>query len=88
MAIPPGRTLPPLRDSPYAVKATDKLFQHQEATPDHMQSGHRAWGLEAMRQPGGYRLLADTTELAGSGQPALAGLGPSGNRAAGLQGCL
>src|SRR5262252_1723724 len=52
MAIHPGRTIPQLCDSPYAVKATYNLFKHQDATPDNIQSGHRALVLEAMRQPG------------------------------------
>ena len=86
MAIHPGRTIPQLCDSPYAVKATYNLFKHQDATPDNIQSGHRALVLEAMRQPGVYLLLEDTTELSWSGKHAIAGLGPIGNSAAGLQG--
>jgi hypothetical protein len=86
MAIPPGRPIPPRCDSPYAVKATSKLFQHQEAPPDHIQAGQRALVLEAMRQPGVSPLLEDTTELSWAGQHAMAGLGPIGNSAAGLQG--
>jgi hypothetical protein len=86
MAIHPGRTIPQLCDSPYAVKATDNLFKHQDATPDNMQSGHRALVLDAMRQPGVSLLLEDTTELSWSGKHAMAGLGPIGNSAAGLQG--
>jgi hypothetical protein len=86
MAIHPGRTIPQLCDSPYAVKATYNFFKHQEATPDNIQSGHRALVLEAMRQPGVYLLLEDTTELSWSGKHAIAGLGPIGNSAAGLQG--
>jgi hypothetical protein len=86
MAIYPGRTIPQLCDSPYAVKATYNLFKHQEATPENIQSGHRALVLEAMRQPGVYLLLEDTTELSWSGKHAIAGLGPIGNSAAGLQG--
>ena len=85
MAIHPGRTIPQLCDSPYAVTAPYNLFQHQEATPDNIQSGHRALVLEAMRQPGVYLLLEDTTELSWSGKQAIAGLGPIGNSAAGLQ---
>ena len=86
MAIHPGRTIPQLCDSPYAVKATYNLFKHQDATPDNIQSGHRALVLEAMRQPGVSLLLEDTTELSWSGKHAIAGLGPIGNSAAGLQG--
>jgi hypothetical protein len=86
MAIHPGRSIPQLCDSAYAVKATYNLFQHKEATPEHMQAGHRALVLEAMRQPGVSLLLEDTTALSWSGQHAMAGLGPIGNSAAGLQG--
>jgi hypothetical protein len=52
MAVHPGRSIPQLCDSPYAVKATYNLFKHEEATPENLQAGHRALVLEAMRQPG------------------------------------
>ena len=86
MAVHPGQSIPKLCRSPYAVKATYNLFKHAEATPENIQSGHRALVLEAMRQPGVYLLLEDTTELSWSGKQAIAGLGPIGNSAAGLQG--
>jgi Transposase DNA-binding len=86
MAVQPGRSIPQLCDSPYAVKATYNLFKHEEATPDNIQAGHRAVVLQEMRQPGVYLLLEDTTELSWSGKQAIAGLGPIGNSAAGLQG--
>jgi len=86
MAVHPGRSIPKLCGSPYAVKATYNLFQHEEATPDNIQAGHRAVVLQEMRQPGVYLLLEDTTELSWSGKQAIAGLGPIGNSAAGLQG--
>jgi hypothetical protein len=88
MAIHPGRSIPKLCRSPYAVKATYHLFKHVEATPETMQAGHRAGVLDAMRQPGVYVLLEDTTELSWSGKHTMAGLGPIGNSAAGLQGFL
>src|SRR5262249_8821012 len=86
MAVHPGRSVPQLCDSPYAVKATYNLFQHEEATPENLQAGHRALVLEAMGQPGIYLLLEDTTELSWAGKHPIRGLGPIGNRAAGLQG--
>ena len=48
----------------------------------------QAWEAlrKAMRQPGVYLLLEDTTELSWSGKQAIAGLGPIGNSAVGLQG--
>ena len=86
MAFHPGRSIPRLCRSPYAVKATYNLFKHENATPENLQAGHRALVRDAMRQPGVYLLLEDTTELSWSGKQAIAGLGPIGNSAAGLQG--
>ena len=77
MAVHPGCSIPKLCRSPYAVEATYNLFKHAEATPVNIQSEHRALVLDAMRQPGVYLLLEDTTELSGSGKQAIAGLGPS-----------
>ena len=54
MAVHPGRSIPRLCRSPYAVKATYNLFKHVDATPENMQAGHRALVREAIRQPGGY----------------------------------
>lgn len=42
--------------------------------------------LEAMRQPGVYLFLADTTALSWAGKHARRGLGPIGHSATGLQG--
>jgi Transposase DNA-binding len=86
MAVHPGRSIPKLCRDAYAVKATYNLFKHEEATPENIQAGHRAVVLEAMSQPGVYLLLEDTTELSWSGKHPIAGLGPIGNSAAGLQG--
>ena len=86
MAVHPGRSIPPLCHSPYAVKATYNLFKHEDATPANIQAGHRASVLEARRQPGVSLLLEDTTELSWSGKQPIAGRGPIGHSAAGLQG--
>jgi len=86
MAVHPGCSIPKLCRNPYAVKATYHLFKHEEATPDNMQAGHWAVVLQEMQQPGVYLCLEDTTELSWSGKQAIAGLGPIGNSAAGLQG--
>ncbi len=86
MASQPGRSIPQLCRSPYAVKATYNFFKHEEATPDNIQAGHRAVVRQEMQRPGVYLLLEDTTELSWSGTQAIAGLGPIGNSAAGLQG--
>lgn len=86
MAVHPGRSIPKLCRSPYAVKATYNLFKHEDATPENIQAGHRAVVLQEMQRPGVYLLLEDTTEMSWSGKQAIAGLGPIGNSAAGLQG--
>ncbi len=87
-AIHPGRSIPKLCRSPYAVKATYNLFQPEEATPENLQSGQRAVVREAMRQPGVSLFLEDTTAWSWSGQQPMAGRGPIGPSAAGLQGFL
>src|SRR5690349_8944046 len=66
MAIHPRRTNPQLSDRPDTIKATYNLYKHQIATTDNIQSEHRGLVLEAMRQPGVYPLLEDTTELSWS----------------------
>jgi hypothetical protein len=86
MAVHPGRSIPKLCGSPYAVKATYNLFKHEDATPEHIQAGHRAVVLQEMQRPGVYLCLEDTTELSWSGKQAITGLGPIGNSGAGLQG--
>jgi hypothetical protein len=52
MAVPPGRSMPQLCRSPYAVKATSPLCKHEDATPETIQAGHRALVRDALRQPG------------------------------------
>jgi hypothetical protein len=86
MAVHPGRSMPQLCCSPYAVKAAYNLCKHEDATPENMQAGHRVLVRDTIRQPGVYLLLEDTTELSWSGKQAIAGLGPIGSSAAGLQG--
>ena len=86
MAVHPGHSMPQLGRSPYAVKATYNLFKHVEATPENMQAGHRALTRDTMRQPGVYLFVEDTTALSWSGKQAMAGLGPIGKSAVGLQG--
>jgi hypothetical protein len=87
MAVPPGRRLPQRCRSPYAVPATDPLCPHAAGPPEHLLAGPRALGRDARRQPGGSRCLEDTPALAWSGRPVMAGLGPLGPSAVGLQGC-
>jgi hypothetical protein len=86
MAVHPGRSLPKLGRSPSAVKAPDNLCTHEDATPEPLQSGPRAVVRAALRPPGVSLFLADTPAWSWSGQPPMAGLGPIGKSAAGLQG--
>jgi hypothetical protein len=68
------------------VKAAYNLFNHEEAIPENIQAGHRDVVRTAIRQPGVYLLLEDTTELSWSEKQAIAGRGPIGNSAESLQG--
>ena len=72
--------------SPYDVKAAYSFFRHPEVTPDALQLAHREVVLEQMQRAGEYLLLEDTSEMSWSGQQPMAGLGPIGSGAAGLQG--
>lgn len=71
---------------PYDVKAAYRFFRHPEATPEALQLAHREVVLEQLQQPGHYLLLEDTSEMSWSGHLPIAGLGPIGSGAAGLQG--
>jgi len=88
MAQRPGGSLPQLFATPYEVKAAYTLFRRPEATPDALQAGHREAVRSALRQPGVYLLLEDTSEMSWSGQQPRAGLGPVGTGAQGAQGFL
>jgi hypothetical protein len=88
LAASPGGSIPTLFAHPYDVKAAYNLFKHPEATPDHLQAGHRDLVLCEIEAPGVYLLIEDTTEMSFSGRKPVAGLGPIGNSAAGLQGFL
>jgi hypothetical protein len=74
--------------NPYDVKAAYRFFRHPEATPDALQLAHREVVLEQLQQPGHYLLLEDTSEMSWSGHQPIAGLGPIGSGATGLQGFL
>ena len=86
MGSHPGRSIPTLCGSPYAVKATYNLCKHEDAPPENMQAGHRAVVRQAMQRPGVSLCVEDTTELSWSGTQAIAGFGPIGTSGAGLQG--
>jgi hypothetical protein len=78
MAASPGAALPQMFAHPYDLKAAYRFFRHPEATPDHVQAGHREQVLLAMEQPGRYLLLEDTSEIRCAGAREIAGLGPVG----------
>lgn len=86
MASNPGKTIPQMFASTYDVKAAYNLFKHEEATPENLQTGHREKVLSAMRLPGIYLLVEDTTAMSWSGNEPIEGLGPIGDGKAGLQG--
>lgn len=79
MAQSPGATLPQMFAHPYDLKATYKLFADPEATPDHLQAGHREGVLLELEKPGCYWLIEATSEIrcADKAHP-LPGLGPIG----------
>ena len=86
MAASPGKSIPEMFASPYDVKATYALFNHQEATPDNLQAGHRDLVKQQLQEPGVYLLIEDTTQMSWSGNQPIPGLGPISNGKAGLQG--
>lgn len=79
MAQSPGATLPQMFAHPCDLKATYKLFVDPEATPDHLQAGHREGVLLELENPSLYLLIEDTSEIrcADKARP-LPGLGPIG----------
>lgn len=86
MATNPDQSIPQIFVRPYDVKATYEFFKRPEATPDNVQAGHRDGVIEQMHQPGRYVLPEDTSELTWPGHEPIAGLGPIGTGAEGLQG--
>lgn len=78
MALSPGATLPQMFAHRYDLKAAYNFFAHPEATPEQIQAGHRELVALAMRQPGVYLCLEDTTEPSWPARDAIAGLGPVG----------
>lgn len=78
MAASPGKALPQLFAHPYDLKAAYQFFRHPEATPDHVQAGHRERVLCEMEQPGRYLLLEDTSEVRCTATGEIIGLGPVG----------
>lgn len=87
MAQKPGSSVPALFDRRYDVKAAYGFFDRAEATPDNVQAGHREKVREAAsREDQTVLMIEDSTECSWSGSEPIAGLGPIGNAAKGLQG--
>jgi hypothetical protein len=79
MAEQPGRTIPELFTRKYDIDAAYDFFDRPEATPDAIQSGHRALVKEELRQPGRSLLIEDTTYISFTHrQQVVPGLGPIG----------
>ena len=87
-AAHPGRSIPQLfPERSYERNAAYDLFKNPDATPDHLQAGHRELTREAIgRADSPVLLIEDTTTLSWSGNAPVAGLGPISNSQSGLQG--
>jgi hypothetical protein len=83
MATQPGLSIPKLFTRWYDVKAAYDMFDHPEATPDHIQAGHRRWVRDQLSRPGEYLLIEDTTAVSFSGREPIAGLGSVGHSSEG-----
>jgi hypothetical protein len=83
MATHPGRSIPGLFLRWYDVKAAYDVFDHPEATPDHIQAGHRRMVRDQLSQPGEYLLIEDTTAVSYRGRQPIAGLGSVGHSSEG-----
>jgi hypothetical protein len=85
----PGTALPELFTRKYDIDATSDLLDQREVTPDAIQDGHRRLVKEALRQPGRYLLIEDTTFPSFTHRKqAVPGLGPIGGSEPGQQGFL
>jgi hypothetical protein len=79
MAERPGLTIPELFLRKYDIDATYTFYARPEATPDAIQSCHRALVKAELRQPGRYLLFEDTTYMSYTHRPqSVPGLGPIG----------
>lgn len=89
LAARPGLSIPNLFDNPYDIKATYTMLDRSESTPDALQAPHRQEVRDRMATPGQTFLLPeDTSEMTWPGNQPVAGLGPIGSGAEGLQGFL
>jgi hypothetical protein len=83
MATHPGRSIPALFTHWYDVKAAYDMFNHPEATPDHIQAGHRRLVRDQLSRPGEALLIEDTTSVSYHGRQPIDGLGSVGHSSEG-----
>jgi hypothetical protein len=83
MATHPGRSIPGLFTRWYDVRAAYDVFDHPEATPDHIQAGHRRLVRDQVSRPGEYLLIEDMTAVSYRGRQPIAGLGSVGHSSEG-----
>jgi hypothetical protein len=83
MAHDPGRSIPGLFTHRYDVRAAYDVFDHPEATPDHIQAGHRRRVHDQVSRPGEYLLIEDTTAVSYRGRRPIPGLGSVGHSSEG-----
>ena len=83
MAANPGRSIPGLFERWYDVKAAYDMFDHPEATPDHIQAGHRRLVRDQVSRPGESLLIEDTTAVSFRGRQPIDGLGSVGHSSEG-----
>jgi hypothetical protein len=89
LAERPGTTIPELFSRKYEIDATYDLLARPEVTPDAVQAGHRRLVKDALRTPGRYLLIEDTTFPSFTHRKqAVPGLGPIGGSEEGQQGFL
>src|SRR5262245_5653647 len=78
MADRTGRSIPALFVRRCDIKAAYSLFDHPDATPDHIQAGHRKLVGDGLRRPGVYLLIEDTTVISYPVRRPIPGLGTVG----------
>ena len=78
MADRTGRSIPALFRRRHDIKAAYNLFDHPDATPDHLQSGHRKLVAGGLCPPGTYLLIEDTTVISYPCRRPIPGLGSVG----------
>jgi len=86
MADRTGRSIPALFVRRYDIKAAYNFFDNPDATPDHIQAGHRKLVGDGLRRPGVYLLIEDTTVISYPLRRPIPGLGTVGYTSRGQTG--